>query len=249
MTEADWDDAAEPQPLLQHLRGSGVASERKLRLFVIGVCRRAPSPLLGADGWEAVLAVAEWRADGQATAAGVLSAAARAARFRPGTPSCPPRMWWDWQLAEVVLGPLEDAASFCRRAAAQAHEAANDRYAVLRAPGGGEVAAARASWAKAEAAAAAERAHQCHLLRDLLNPFRPLRLDPAWRTPTVASLAHAAYEYRLLPGGQLDRARLLVLADALLDAGCGDAVLLEHLRSEGPHWRGCWAVDAVLGKS
>ena len=25
--------------------------------------------------------------------------------------------------------------------------------------------------------------------------------------------------------------------------------LLNHLRSPGPHWRGCWAIDLVLGKS
>jgi hypothetical protein len=43
--------------------------------------------------------------------------------------------------------------------------------------------------------------------------------------------------------------RLPILADALEDAGCADAELLGHLRSPGPHVRGCWAVDLVLGKS
>jgi hypothetical protein len=38
-----------------------------------------------------------------------------------------------------------------------------------------------------------------------------------------------------------------VLADALLDAGCDDDVLLGHLREEGPHYRGCFTLDAVLG--
>src|SRR5262249_3553775 len=37
-----------------------------------------------------------------------------------------------------------------------------------------------------------------------------------------------------------------VLADALEDAGCTDAKLIRHLRSEGPHVRGCWALDSVL---
>jgi hypothetical protein len=41
---------------------------------------------------------------------------------------------------------------------------------------------------------------------------------------------------------------LPILADALEDAGCTDADLLGHLRSPGPHVRGCWAVDLVLGK-
>jgi len=64
-------------------------------------------------------------------------------------------------------------------------------------------------------------------------------------------------------GGTLDNARLAVLSDALEEAGCDDAGLLMHLRGEewhqpsggglckrptGPHWRGCWAVDCVLGE-
>jgi hypothetical protein len=86
------------------------------------------------------------------------------------------------------------------------------------------------------------------LLHDIFgNPFHPVAFDPAWRTPTVVSLAQAAYDERLLPSGELDRDRLLVLADALEEAGA-DTVLLEHLRSPGPHVRGCFAVDALLGK-
>jgi hypothetical protein len=89
---------------------------------------------------------------------------------------------------------------------------------------------------------------QVTLIRDILgDPTRPLLLDPAWLTPEVVSLAVASYEERL-PSGHLDPARLLILADALLDAGCDDVQLLQHLRGEGPHWRGCFAVDAVLGK-
>jgi hypothetical protein len=40
-----------------------------------------------------------------------------------------------------------------------------------------------------------------------------------------------------------------VLADALVDAGCTDPDLLHHLRDPGPHGRGCWSVDLLLGKS
>ena len=41
---------------------------------------------------------------------------------------------------------------------------------------------------------------------------------------------------------------LPILADALEEAGCGDAEILAHCRGPGPHVRGCWAVDLVLGK-
>jgi hypothetical protein len=64
-----------------------------------------------------------------------------------------------------------------------------------------------------------------------------------------AGLARAAYWYRLLPSGHLDPARLAVLADDLEDAGCTDPDLLGHLRGPGPHVRGCWAVDLLLGKA
>jgi hypothetical protein len=38
-------------------------------------------------------------------------------------------------------------------------------------------------------------------------------------------------------------------AAALEDAGCDNADILTHLRSDGPHVRGCWPVDLLLGKS
>lgn len=117
-----------------------------------------------------------------------------------------------------------------------------------------------------------------------------------WLTPTVVSLAQAAYEERSLPSGELEPVRLAVLSDVLEEAGCPmdarceecpkppktetdennyykqdmvEAViawgkkrkacrcggtgrvphpLLAHLRSPGPHVRGCWAVDLCLGK-
>jgi hypothetical protein len=81
------------------------------------------------------------------------------------------------------------------------------------------------------------------------NPFRPLNFDPGWRTADVLNLAQPAYEHRILPSGHLDNARLAVLADALEDAGCTDTAILKHLRSPGPHVRGCWPVDLILGKS
>jgi hypothetical protein len=89
---------------------------------------------------------------------------------------------------------------------------------------------------------------QCALFRCVFgNPFRPAAFDPAWRTPTVLALAEAAYQERLMPSGELDPQRLAVLADALEEAGA-DASLLAHLRSAGPHVRGCFAVDLVTGR-
>jgi hypothetical protein len=91
----------------------------------------------------------------------------------------------------------------------------------------------------------AEGAIQPPLLRDIFgNPFRPASVDPAWASSnggTVRHLAAAIYEAKAFD-------RLPVLADALEDAGCSDPVILGHLRGPGPHVRGCWAVDLLLGK-
>jgi hypothetical protein len=61
----------------------------------------------------------------------------------------------------------------------------------------------------------------------------------------VVRLAQATYEERHLPEGTLDNTRLLILADALEEAGCTDTDILCHLRGPGPHVRGCWVADLV----
>jgi hypothetical protein len=87
-----------------------------------------------------------------------------------------------------------------------------------------------------------------HLLWDVFgNPFQPVCLDDAWCTPTVETIARAAYGERL-PSGALDNARLAVLADALEESGCSAQAILDHLRCPGIHVRGCWPVDRILGK-
>jgi hypothetical protein len=108
--------------------------------------------------------------------------------------------------------------------------------------------------AESAAGAGQERASQCDLLRDIAaNPFRAApTIDPAWLTwndGTVKKLAEAAYEERSLPDGTLEGDRLAVLADALEEAGVNDNPLLEHLRGPGPHVRGCFVLDAILGKT
>lgn len=113
------------------------------------------------------------------------------------------------------------------------------------------------------------------LLREVAgNPFRPMQvmesnvwrgssvalLDPiivqrGWLTPTVLSMAQYAYDERPADG-TLDWRRLAILADALEEAGCDNAALLQHLRptcdgrlvEDHTHVRGCWAVDLLLGR-
>ncbi len=90
---------------------------------------------------------------------------------------------------------------------------------------------------------AEEQRHQTAYLRDIFgNPFRPVTFSPDWRTSTAVSLAAQMYEAR-------DFSAMSILADALQDAGCDSADVLDHCRGPGPHVRGCWVVDEILGKT
>ena len=81
------------------------------------------------------------------------------------------------------------------------------------------------------------------LLRCIVgNPFRPVSVDPSWLTSTTVELARGIYDDRAFD-------RLPILADALEDAGCDHPDILAHCRGDGPHARGCWVVDRMLGKS
>jgi hypothetical protein len=80
------------------------------------------------------------------------------------------------------------------------------------------------------------------ILRDVAgNPFRPAVLEPAWQTANAVALAQTIYQQRAFD-------RLPILADALEEAGCTQTAMLEHCRTSGPHVRGCWVLDLVLGK-
>lgn len=88
------------------------------------------------------------------------------------------------------------------------------------------------------------RRRLCDAIRDVLgNPYRPLTVKPAWLDAngglarTIARGIDAEGRFDEVP----------VLADALEDAGCDDERLLAHARQPG-HYRGCWLIDAILGK-
>jgi hypothetical protein len=87
---------------------------------------------------------------------------------------------------------------------------------------------------------------RCLLLRDIFGPllFLPVILDPAWLTwhdSLLVSMARQMYDSR-------DFSDMPVLGDALEEAGCTDADILNHCRQPGEHVRGCWVVDLLLGK-
>jgi hypothetical protein len=254
MTEAEWLTSDNVYQMVGFLLSPGRAVERKLRLFACGCCRRHWG-LLGDARSRGAVEAAERYADGTASADELLSAqsgaeaAARDAEARFKAARCGWAAAWEahagWVAAEAAArAALEDggretewgevhgveAAPHCLREAAR--DAARARGVV-----------GPRAW---EAASHREMATQALLLRDVFgNPFRPPPpLDArwlAWNGGAVRRLAAAVYEGRAFD-------RLPILADALEEAGCTDADLLGHLRGPGPHARGCWPVDLILGK-
>ena len=233
MTESDWNSSTDPQAMLSFLRDGGRATDRKLRLFAVACCRRL-GPLLQDPRITTALDVAERYADGAATQA---------------------------DLEAALRGAVRAQRAQRRKALLFAYAAVMDACGP-----GGLGAAEKAAWAEAAAANAratyGERLRRTRpdlyatlaaLLRDIFgNHFRTVTADPAWLAwhgGAVVNLATAVYEERALPSGHLDAARLAVLADMLEEAGCSDADLLDHLRSPGPHVRGCFAVDLLSGRS
>jgi hypothetical protein len=236
MTEAEWLASADPAAMLAHLcpgnrhgTSGQLVSDRKLRLFACACCHA-----MGHKDADALLRPVEHAADH-----GPVPMAA-------------------WHALERAM-PCEGFRWCCR------------------------VDAVEAARVWAEATTIAGPAEKAALLREVVgNPYRPVTLPPPLRyarvpgsSVMIADLARSAYEARSFTHS------LLILADALEDAGCTDETILRHLRQSpqrntyaewangggpdecphgiarglrcrecatGPHARGCWALDLLLGK-
>lgn len=165
MTEADWLASADPDPMLEYLRGK--ASDRKLRLFACACCWH-----VGHLSWDqtsrTAVRVAEDFADGLVSK-GKLAAAAKAVR-------------------NTVLDSLHSSCGGVARIAAgpdsfnAAKNTARNAAWVLAKSAGNE------PWN-------AERLSQANLLREIVgNPFRPLKPPALW-PPKLSLLARAVYAH------------------------------------------------------
>jgi hypothetical protein len=224
MDEATWLASTDLAAMLEFLRDIGRASERQLRLFACACVRALP---LGTDErFYVAVETVERYADGQRSKAALKRARQAVRAARHALPTGMPE-WSSYWLAEVAA--TENAYGMV----------VNEIQRLAT----GKI----LNWSTGQQAAC------CTIVRDIMgNPFRSAPvINPTWlcwSEGIVRTLAQAAYDDRLLPSGQLDPARLRVLADALTDAGCPDAELLEHLRGKGPHCRGCFAIDLLLGQ-
>jgi hypothetical protein len=219
MTEAEWLTSTDPRPMLDFLCGR--VPERKSRLFGVACCRRLWR-------WSATaspdFAIDE---DRLATALDEIERVADGVREEPSD-WFQPRPWRvsEWHAARAAMRADASAAA----EAVQTWVSVSADQSEFQTRGGGVTELLE------------EMAAQCGLLRCVIgNPFRPTTADPAWLTSAVTALARQMYD-------SLDFTAMPILADALQDAGCDSDDVLNHCRSDGVHVRGCWVVDALLGK-
>jgi hypothetical protein len=223
MNEADWLTCPDPRPLLEMVQEE--ITERKLRLFACACVRRVWDQLTDERSRVAVK-LAELAADQPVPYRELDQASGEAEEA------------FEDALDIGKPGSVEDAARATQIAAAAAASYASNPD--LRDCGLNEVLLGALD--ASAAGASAELGVQANLLRDIvLNPFRSVAVDRAWLTPAAVAIARHVYD-------KDDFLSLPVLADALEDAGCDNAVILAHLRGPGPHVRGCWALDLILGK-
>lgn len=238
MTEAEW--LSEPN-FVQHVQHvEPKASARKLRLLAAGFCR-AGGPILDHPELLAAVDAIERYADGTATAAELEKARSHArvvavqayedyVRWAEGQEgeraAANPMVQHQvaWAVAFAATTPLPVSAVGTRMGEASAQPTA-------------------APTVLADPVVSPEflRALRAVVWDAFGNPFAPVAFNPEWRTKEAVALAHAMYEAR-------DFANMPALADALQRAGCDFGAVLAHCRSGGPHFRGCWVLDGVLGK-
>jgi hypothetical protein len=234
MTETEWLTCAEPQRMLQFLRGK--TSDRKLRLFSLYCCHSV-WPLLLDKPYRHAVDVAERFVEGLASVSELTAARALAEQTAM------------WGGNGESVGPLWEAGWYVsREAGALANVSDPDAAAVLALAVTMEDSQAAAEelcipWATALGNNSATMAS---ILRDIFHaPYQGLIMRASWRTwnfGIVRTLAQTTYQernFKYLP----------ILADALEEAGCTDADILNHCRQPWEHVRGCWVVDLLLGKS
>jgi len=219
MNEEEWLVASDSTSMLRHLGNRG--SKRKRRLFGCACCRRIWHWILeGRCRW--AVEVAERYADGDADDLEVgkaMVSAGEGMRALTDDPS-----WAAFYTlpstrdGRVDLFDTENAITVASHASMAAGTVGGSEYV-------------------------AEAIQQVLLVREIFgNPFRPVSVDPLWRTSTVMQLATGIYNDRAFD-------RMPILADALQDAGCDSDDILNHLRdANATHVRGCWALDLILGK-
>jgi hypothetical protein len=224
MTEAEWLASAAPIGMLQFLADVyDRLSPRKLRLFAAYCCRNVLHPETEPEVRHAVEMLEQF-AEGQITDVQFWATHAPVAKI------------WLFYFGTNMISSAAFHMTEC---------AIRDPLtaAIHAAYYSGEAAHLRCGTGNRET----EKALQAAWVRDIFpSPYRRKFVDRdwfRWNDGTAASLARQMYEAR-------DFFDMPILADALEDAGCGCADMIDHCRDRHTaHVRGCWVVDLILGKT
>ncbi len=250
-TEAEWLSSADPASMLACVQGK--ASPRKLRLFAVACCYQVWDLLADERSRRAVETASRY-ADGEATEAERSAAVILAIDlFHEGAPA-------PW-IRGLIVNAVEDLfphGQLTQRAIRSGVPPAT-QAALLRCLCGNP-------WRPVP-----------RPVRCADGPTCPQHGHP-WLTPLVRDLARIIYDERRwgdlgILADALEEAGCPAEVECqkcngkkrfwVSDRGGSDWCdcldchgtgrlpnpLLAHLRSEGPHARGCWAVDLILGKS
>jgi hypothetical protein len=229
MTEAEWMACTDPTPMLEFLRGR--LSDRQSRLLMFHFAHELLAWHHDTATRE-VITILERFAEGSASGEGLHDA------LRPFVASCPVLAddgypWSVQDAARPLHAHVESAALWLiRRFIPPEMTVSNltDLTGLRLSPEDADM-LKYFRWLV------------CKTLRDVVGtaPFRPVALDPSWRTEAVVGLAEGIYQDRAYD-------RMSVLADALEHAGCSHEDILSHCRGDGPHVRGCWVMDLLTGR-
>ncbi len=228
ITKHEWTSGANPQPMLEFLRGK--TSDRKLRLFAVASCRRIWHLITDERSRRAV-EVAERFADNLAKTSELKAV-------------CPKRQN-DADPCQKVASGVADrnaliSAVITSAATILIASPESSRRVIFDMLERGEEEAVTKLLEQSNKIVRREEAEHCQILRYIFgNPFHPITLDASCLTPTVKALAQSIYDERTFD-------QMPLLADELEKAGCANEEILDHCQAPSPHVRGCWVVDAVL---
>jgi hypothetical protein len=243
MTAEEWLACTDPEPMVEFLRAR--ASDRKLRLFAVACCMRT-SQFFKNEQTKNALDIVERFADGLTSQEELRQAAEKADQIQRETANAAYKFGereGNYLAAEPLYSESYAADAILSAAKLDIHAVTYmTKCAMMPAYSSIEQLDRDAMQAALDSVYFGEPRIQVNLVRDIFaNPFRPVIFDPAWLTPKVKTLAQAIYDDRAFEG-------MPILADALAEAGCSNPDILNHCRGPGPHVRGCWVVDLVLGK-
>jgi hypothetical protein len=265
----EWSTCRDANLLLEY--AAGRAGDRSWRLFACARCRRVWDQLTDRRCRDAVEA-AELFADGQLSAAELADFRAAAEAVADAAGAAADERWSDWCRAAGTHWGRRPADWPSHPQAEEDFRAAENAWAVAWATTWAAQAPPATWWGpnlsqvfrgfpsrRVPVSFYQQRQRPPFvdeppaMARDVFDGlFAEVRIEPAWRcwnNGLIPRLAQAACDHRQLPAGLLDNSRLAVLSDALEEAGCTNPLILRHLRLGGEHVRGCFVVEALLGRT